>query len=94
MIIYIRLQEVDFTLKTSKSVKSKGFYGGQRHVFDPFLVLSLQGVYLNLSSLGHDWVNVQGGISQIVLSPVGEQSSLHSFILAGCDGVNYLKGEP
>lgn len=87
------LKEIDLTLKSSKSVKSKGGYGGVRHVYTPFLSLSLQGVYLNLASLGQNWVNVQGGVSQFVLSPAGDPSSLHSFILAGCVGEKYLKGK-
>ena len=81
------------TLKTSKTVKSKGCHGGHRNVLSPFLCLSLQGVYVQLSSLGHEWVNVQGGVGQLVLAPAGDPSPLHSFVLSGCEGENYLKGK-
>lgn len=61
-------------------------------MLSPYLTLTLQGVYLHLSSLDQNWVNVQGGMSQILLAPAGDKAELKTFLLAGCEGEGFIKG--
>ena len=85
-------------------MKSKGLYGGLRNIVNPFMIVTMQGLALRLSSLGHDWVNVQGGIAQILCTPAelqaeekrGSAPSMtpiqsHPYLLIGCESDNYLK---
>jgi len=83
------LQELDLSLKTRDGGKSKG----TRQVFQPYLVLGLEGVYAELGSLGPDWTNLQAGVSQLRLAPAGEPSSLPTYLLSGCAAEKYLSGK-
>ena len=60
------------------------------------MCVTMQGLALRLSSLGHDWVNVQGGITQIICTKTDQDnekcgSVQHPYLLIGCESDNYLK---
>ena len=56
-------------------------------------MLGLEGVYGEVSSLGHDWLNVQAGVSQLSLAPAGPLASQHSkYLLSGSAANKYLSG--
>jgi hypothetical protein len=64
-------------------------------VFQPYLVVGLEGAYAELASLGPDWTNLQAGVSQLRLVPAGEPSSLPpnaTYLLSGCAADKYLSG--
>jgi hypothetical protein len=65
-------------------------------VFQPYLVVGLEGAYAELASLGPDWTNLQAGVSQLRLVPAGEPSSLPpnaTYLLSGCAADKYLSGK-
>jgi hypothetical protein len=85
-------QELELSLKTREGSKSKG----TRQVFQPYLVVGLEGAYAELASLGPDWTNLQAGVSQLRLVPAGEPSSLPpnaTYLLSGCAADKYLSGK-
>ena len=92
--LYVR--EATLTLKLAASVKQKGFYGGGKQSFLPHCVARVQGVYTEVSSQGLGWGVVQGGVSQLSLTPLTHPAfpveASPTFLLAGCEGETFLQG--
>jgi hypothetical protein len=82
-------QELDLSMKTREGVKSKGTRLG----CPPYLLLGLKGVFGEVNTLGQDWLNVQAGVSQLTLTPAGQDTSqTPNYLLVGCTANKYLSG--
>ena len=87
--VYCR--EATLTLKAAASVKAKGFYRGGKQCFNSYLVCTLQGILCEVNTKANNWVNVQAGISHLLVSPVGQPSDLvETYIKAGREDTTYL----
>ena len=87
---YIR--ESSLTLKLAANVKQKGFYRGGKQSFNSYLICKVQGIYAEVSTKGSNWIAVQAGVSQVVVSPVGQPSeTLPNYILSGCESNKFLE---
>ena len=88
--VYCR--EATLTLKMAASVKQKGFYRGGKQCFNSYLLCSLQGMLCEVNTKANNWINVQAGISQLRVSPVGQPSELlDHYIMAGAEDTKYLQ---
>lgn len=47
------------------------YYGPRKVKFNPFLVIHLQGCFLDFVMHGAGWLNVQTGMSQVIVEPYG-----------------------
>lgn len=47
------------------------YYGPRKVKFNPFLVIHLQGCFLDFVMHGAGWLNVQTGMSQVIVEPHG-----------------------
>ena len=84
-------KEASLTLKLAASVKQKGFYRGGKQCFNSYLVCSLQGLYSEVNTKANNWVNVQAGVSQLLVSPVGAPSEVvEHYIVSGAEGNKFL----
>ena len=89
LAVYCR--EATLTLKVAASVKQKSFYRGGKQCFNSYLLCSLQGMLCEVNTKANNWINVQAGISQLIVSPVGHPSELvDHYIKAGAENTRYL----
>ena len=66
-------------------------------MFQPYLLLGLEGLYAELGSLGQDWTNLQGGVCQLRLAPPSAEPAaaippLPTYLLSGSPANKYLSG--
>jgi hypothetical protein len=53
------------------SAPDRSYYGPRKVKFNPFLVIHLQGCFLDFIMHGAGWLNVQIGMSQVTVEPHG-----------------------
>jgi len=53
------------------SAPDKSYCGPRKVKFNPFLVIHLQGCFLDFVMHGAGWLNVQTGMSQVTVEPYG-----------------------
>ena len=90
-VLGIYCKEATLTLKLAANVKQKGFYRGGKQSFNSYLVCCLQGMYSEVTTKGNNWVNVQAGVSQLKVTPVGAPSEVvEQYIVSGAETTKYL----
>jgi hypothetical protein len=58
-------------LQVKDSAPDWSYYGPRKVKFIPFLVIQLQGYFLDCVMHGAGWLNVQTGISKLIVEPYG-----------------------
>ena len=84
------IKEATLSLKLAANVKQKGFYRGGKQCFNTYLMFKLSGLFSEVITRGNTWVNVQAGVSQMLISPAGAETVPH-YLMVGAESFKYLE---
>lgn len=92
------IERVNWTFKWAEMIRDVSISSAPSRLrFQPFLTVRMQGCFLQVTLVGIEWVDVQGGISHLTLEPssqyclcgVPEETTL--YYLQGCERAAFLK---
>ncbi|KDR22947.1 Vacuolar protein sorting-associated protein 13B [Zootermopsis nevadensis] len=66
------VEQASVSLKVTESSPDWSYYGPRKVKFIPFLVIQLQGCFVDFVMHGAGWLNVQTGVSQVTVEPYGD----------------------
>ncbi|XP_069674298.1 intermembrane lipid transfer protein VPS13B isoform X2 [Periplaneta americana] len=66
------VEQATVCLKVTESAPDRSYYGPRKVKFIPFLIIHLQGCFVDFLIHGAGWLNVQTGLSRVVVEPFGD----------------------
>ncbi|GLH10327.1 Vacuolar protein sorting-associated protein 13 [Gryllus bimaculatus] len=87
--VYIDLASISF--KVTESTVERSYYGPRKVKFIPFLVIQMNGAFVDVVINGPSWFNLQVGLSFVSLEPCGDCFCGElPYLSGGSDQKNYL----
>lgn len=93
------VERINWTFKWAEMIRDVSISSAPSRLrFQPFLTARMQGCYLQVTVVGIEWVDVQGGISHLTLEPsspcclCGVPEEMTLYYLQGCERGAFLNG--